>query len=134
MNTELKTVLVVEDERPLLEAIKLKLEKNGFSVVTARNVEQARDYLEEIESIQLIWLDHYLLGKESGLDLFVELKSDESKWKHLPVFVVSNTVSDEKIQSYLKLGAEKYYVKSTSRLKGIVEDIIEHLGDKKTSG
>lgn len=33
------TILVLEDEKPLLEAIKLKLGKNVFDVVTARSVE-----------------------------------------------------------------------------------------------
>jgi hypothetical protein len=32
-----KVVLVVEDEKPLLEAIKIKLEKNGFEVIHVKN-------------------------------------------------------------------------------------------------
>jgi DNA-binding NtrC family response regulator len=36
-----KTILVVEDEKPLADAVKKKLEISGFDVVTARNVEQA---------------------------------------------------------------------------------------------
>ena len=33
-----KVILVVEDERPLLEAVQDKLEKNEFDVLTARTV------------------------------------------------------------------------------------------------
>jgi DNA-binding response OmpR family regulator len=35
-----KTILVIEDERPLLNAINAKLEKSGFGVIAARSVEQ----------------------------------------------------------------------------------------------
>lgn len=120
------TILVLEDERPLLEAIKKKLELNNFTVVTARSVEQAEEYIKDIENVQAIWLDHYLLGKESGLDLVVRLKEDEVS-KNIPIFVVSNTASPDKIQSYVQLGVNKYYTKSNFRLDQIIKDIQEQL-------
>lgn len=118
-----KTILVIEDERPLLEAIKAKLEKNGFNVVTARSVEQGLDYLEDLERVDAIWLDHYLLGKEDGLDFVTKLKSHNGKWKQIPIFVVSNTASPAKVQSYIRLGISKYYVKAEHRLDAIIKDI-----------
>ena len=42
-------VLVVEDEKPLLGAIDKKLRLNNFSVVKARSVKQALDYLDNLE-------------------------------------------------------------------------------------
>lgn len=117
------TILVIEDERPLSEAIKMKLENNGFTVITARTVEQALNYLEDIENIEAIWLDHYLLGKEDGLDLVSKIKQDGAKWKKLPIFVVSNTATPDKIQSYIRLGISKYYVKAEHRLDGIINEI-----------
>jgi CheY-like chemotaxis protein len=119
---EQKTILVVEDEKPLLEAIHIKLEKSGFSVVTARTAEQAYGLLEDLAKIDIIWLDHYLLGKENGLDLVVKIKNDE-KYKNIPIFIVSNTASAEKVQSYINLGVNKYYIKSNYRLDNIIEDI-----------
>lgn len=123
MSHEGKTVLVVEDEQPLLFAIKAKLEHSGFQVVTARSVEQASGYLEDVPTIDVIWLDHYLLGKESGLDFLVKCKSETSWCKHIPVFVVSNTASRDKVQAYIKLGATKYYVKAEHRLDEIIGEI-----------
>lgn len=121
-------ILVVEDERPLLEAVHLKLEKMGFEVVTARSVEQAEGYVRDGVKIDAIWLDHYLFGKETGLDFVAHLKSDE-KTKHIPIFVVSNTASQEKQQSYMRLGAVKYYVKSDHRLDAIIGDIKSFLAN-----
>jgi len=94
--SEAKNILVVEDEKPLLEVIKIKMEKCGCSVVTARSVEQAIEYLKDGMKVDIIWLDHYLLGKENGMDLVAKLKAEGSEWKDIPIFVVSNTASDDK--------------------------------------
>lgn len=119
-------VLVVEDEIPLQKAIRVKLEKNNFSVVTARTVKHAFAQLESEEKIDLIWLDHYLLGKDNGLDFLIQVK-DGVRFKDIPVFVVSNTATPEKLSSYIKFGAEKYYTKSDYKLGQIIGDIIEAL-------
>jgi len=118
-----KTILVIEDERPLVAAIEIKLEKNGFSVITARTIEQGMDYLEDVLEIDAIWLDHYLLGGKTGLDLVAKLKSEDSKWKKIPIFVVSNTASSNNVQSYMRLGVSKYCVKAEHRLDEIIGEI-----------
>ena len=123
MPNEQKIILVVEDERPLANAIKAKLEKSGFAVITARTVEQALNYLEDLERVDVIWLDHYLLGKEDGLDFVTKIKSQDGKWKKIPIFVVSNTASPAKVQSYILLGISKYYIKAEHRLDEIVSGI-----------
>jgi CheY-like chemotaxis protein len=121
------TILVLEDEHPLLQAIKIKMENLGLNSVTARTVSQALSYLEELQSVDAIWLDHYLLGKESGLDFVAQIKKDESVWKNIPIFVVSNTASDDKINSYFHFGVKNYYVKTNYRLDQIITDIKNYL-------
>jgi len=115
-------ILVVEDEMPLQNAIRMKMEKNDFSVVTARNVDQAKNHLQDLPRIDVIWLDHYLLGTETGLDFVAWLK-EQPTFKAIPIFVVSNTASADKVKTYLSLGVEKYYTKSNFRLEQIIEEI-----------
>ena len=122
-----KTILVVEDERPLVQAIQTKLENNGFTVVTARTVDQGLDYLENIEKIDAIWLDHYLPGEKTGLDFVAILKKDDSIWKNLPIFIVSNTASSGNVRSYMRLGISRYCVKAEYRLDQIVKDLSDFL-------
>lgn len=117
-----KNILVVEDELPLLKAIKSKLELNGFEVVTARSVQQALNVIEEIGVFDAVWTDHYLLGNETGLDLVAHLKTSE-KWKDVPIFVVSVTASPHNIDSYLTLGVEKFYTKHEYRIDDIVKEL-----------
>jgi DNA-binding NtrC family response regulator len=143
-----KTVLVIEDERPLLEAINAKLMKSGFNVISARSVEeafnanlkkndvgaitidsieQALNYLESLERVDAIWLDHHLLGDENGLDFVKKFKANGGRWNKIPVFVVSNAASPKTIQSYTRAGVSKYYVKSDHRLDEIIGDIKKYV-------
>lgn len=125
-----KTVLIVEDERPLAVAIKAKMEKKGFTVVLARSVQQALSYLEEGVKIDVIWLDHYLVGVKNGLDLVATIKQAKSKFKKIPIYVVSNTATPDKIKSYLRLGVNKYYTKADTKLEDIIADINKFLISK----
>lgn len=128
MEKQNKIILVVEDEKPLLDAIKIKLEKNGIDVVTARTVEQAKQYVVDLPKIDAIWLDHYLLGKENGLDFVAWCKEDENaKCKLIPIFVVSNTASPDKVATYMSLGAKEYFIKANHRLDEIIAQIGKEL-------
>jgi response regulator of citrate/malate metabolism len=79
--------------------------------------------MQEITSIDAVWLDHYLLGEKTGLDFVAKLKSKKSKWTKIPIFVVSNTASNTNMQSYLRLGVNVYSVKAEHRLDEIANDI-----------
>lgn len=120
------TILVVEDEKPLLDAIGTKLEKSGLEALTARSCEQALGYIEDVPHIDAVWLDHYLLGQQNGLDFVATLKK-QNAYKHIPIFVVTNTGGAEKRQTYLRLGAVQYYIKSNHRLDEIILDIKKFL-------
>jgi len=122
MSTDRKTILIVEDERPLMEAIQATLEKNGYDTLCARTVDQAIDYLKKVATVDAVWLDHYLPGK-NGTELVAYMKVEDSAYKHTPIFLVSNTASPEKVYNYLQLGVDKYFVKAEKRLDDIIKDI-----------
>ncbi len=115
-------VLVVEDEEVLLGLIEKKLERENFEVVGVRTVDDAIKVLEEKGGVDVIWLDHYLLGDKTGLDFVAKIK-EHSQWKNIPIFVVSNTAGPDKRQIYIKLGVTKYYVKSDYHLDQIIDDL-----------
>ena len=122
-----KTILVIEDERPLAKVIGDKLEHAGFDVLTARTVNQGLEYIEEVSSIDAVWLDHYLLGEKTGLDFVAKLKSADSRWRQIPIFVVSNTASRDNLNSYIRLGVNKYSVKADHRLDEMTKEIKDYL-------
>lgn len=129
-----KLVLVVEDEPALCEAIRAKLQLEGATVLTAKSVEEAMAHLEKVKVVDAVWLDHYLFGKESGLDLVMKIKNGEDEWKKIPIYVVSNTASDDKVNTYIQLGIDKYFTKADYRLEQIIEEMVgEHVDEGEGS-
>ncbi len=127
-----RTILVIEDEALLLQAIAKKLEASGYEAITATTGDQAIDYLKNLPELpDAIWLDYYLGEDLNGLDLMNQFKSND-KWSNIPVVVVSNSASDDKIHSMLALGAKKYLLKAEHRLDEIVKTFDEFItSDKK---
>lgn len=117
-----KNILIVEDELPLQKAIAAKLNKSNFNTYLARSVDEAIAHLSR-EKIDAIWLDHYLLGEENGLDFVTRLKLDDSQWKNIPIVVVSNTASPDKVTSYMNLGVNSYFTKADYSLEQIIGDL-----------
>lgn len=118
------SILVVEDEVLLLQAIKKKLEKNNLEVVSATSGAQALDYIDNLEVLpDAIWLDYYLQDME-GLKVLVKIKSIP-EWQNIPVFIVSNSAGQDKIMGMLALGAKEYMVKADHKLDEIVQHVKE---------
>ncbi len=113
--------LVVEDDLSLAEAINKKLQLSGFTTVAARSVDDAL-HLMTVRLPNVIWLDHYLLGEKDGIDFAHAVKANEA-WKAVPMYVVSNTASNDKVATYNELGVNGYYVKADHRLDEIIADI-----------
>ncbi len=117
-----KTVLVVEDERQLANAVKEALAVHDFNVVTARTAEEGIAQLKNLKTVDAIWLDHYLMGTSNGLDFVIQIKSDPN-WSNIPVFIVSNTASQQNVHSYIRLGVTNYYTKADYDIGQIINDL-----------
>ena len=119
--SEIKTILVVEDDKALNKAIVLKLNKHGFNVITVFNAETALKALEENASIVLIWLDVLLPGM-NGFN-FLELIRKNPKYNDKKVVVVSVSGGEDSRQKALKLGAVDYIDKSAYDLDTLVSKV-----------
>lgn len=117
-----RTVLVLEDERQLAMAVRDSLVKRNFHPVVVQTIEDGLNQLKNLEHVDVIWLDHYLLGTGSGVDFVVTVKNNP-QWKNIPIFVVSNTASSENIRSYIQLGVNNYYTKADYNIMQIIDDI-----------
>lgn len=120
-----RSILVVEDEELLSEAIKMKLEQSGYKVLGARTVDQAWDYLQELGPIDAVWLDHFLPEKTG--DELLKLMRKDDRFKDIPVFLVTNSINPETVNKYMKLGITQYYVKVMTKLSKIISMIEANL-------
>lgn len=117
-----KTILVVEDEKQLASAVKDALNAHGFNVVVSSSADDAMEQLKNLGTVDAIWLDHYLMGSSNGLDFVVQVKVNPA-WNEIPVFIVSNTASQQNVHSYIRLGVTNYYTKADYDIGQIISDL-----------
>ena len=128
MSKQNPTIMVVEDEVLLLQAITKKLKLSEMDVLSCSSGQQAVDYLNNIDELpDAIWLDYYLKDM-NGLAFMQELKTNP-KWADIPVLVVSNSASPEKVHNMLGLGAKKYILKAEYRLDEIIAMIRDFIAE-----
>lgn len=130
MTKENPTIMVVEDENLLLQAITKKLKLSDIDVLSCSSGQQAIDYLGSLDELpDAIWLDYYLKDM-NGLAFMQALKADKS-WENIPVLVVSNSASPDKVNNMLGLGAKKYILKAEYRLDEIIAMIRDFITANK---
>lgn len=98
-------LLIIEDDKTILEGLKFCLEKENFTVYTAEN---GKDCLKVIdnEKINLLLLD-INLPDISGLLLYQKIKED----KDIPtIFLTANDLETTTVQA-LDMGADDYITK-----------------------
>lgn len=124
MNATKLKILVVEDEPLLLEAIGKKLQIDQIEAILCSGGNEALQYLKSSKDLpNAIWLDYYLKDL-NGLSFMGKLKQNH-KCENIPVIVVSNSASSEKVNMMLGLGVKKYLLKAEYRLEDIVNIIKE---------
>lgn len=115
-----KKILIIEDERVLLKALKTELEELKYKVFFSTDGKKGL-FLVKKEMPDLILLD-LILPKMDGFKVLEEIKNNP-KIKNIPVIIISNLGEDENIEKGMEMGAADYFVKASSSLKEIVEKI-----------
>jgi CheY-like chemotaxis protein len=128
MSKDSTTIMVVEDETLLLQAISKKLKLSGLDVISCASGQQAIDYLTSLDELpSAVWLDYYL--KDMNGLAFMQTIKDNPAWRGIPVVCVSNSMSPEKVHNMLALGAKKYILKAEYRLDEIITIVQELIKD-----
>lgn len=130
------TILVVDDEQPIIELIRYNLQKEGFTVLAAENGERALE-LARTEKPNLIILD-LMLPDMGGFDVCRILRND-AVTAHIPIIMATAKTSDSDIVSGLELGADDYITKPFSpkvlvaRVKSALRRFQEQNGQDRAS-
>ena len=104
-------ILIVDDERDIVELIKYHLEREGFSVIYSYNGEDALQRARR-ESPDLVILDLMLPGLD-GLEACRLLKRS-SETRHIPIIMLTAKTGETDIVVGLELGADDYVTKPFS--------------------
>lgn len=97
-------ILIVEDEKPISELMRLSLTKAGYSCHCAYDGAQAADILEK-EIFDLVLLD-VMLPKYSGFELMEYIRPSGTP----VIFITARNSVDDRVKG-LHMGAEDYIVK-----------------------
>ncbi len=98
-------VLVVDDDREIVRAIAILLEKEGYRVLCAYDGQQALDMLAG-HGIELLLLD-VMMPRLDGLSTLMKLREK----KNIPVIVLSAKSEDTDKVLGLSMGADDYVAK-----------------------
>jgi DNA-binding response OmpR family regulator len=117
----MQKILVVEDDKYLSGAYKVKLLKMGFEVRTAADGEEALAVMKEEFAPDLILLD-LVMPRKDGFATLEEIKKND-KWKSIPVLIATNLGQKEDVERGMKLGAIDYLVKTDTSVDDFVNKV-----------
>lgn len=119
-----KRVCVIDDDEDIREAYLLKLNLEGFEVVTAENGAVGLERIRETKP-DIILLD-LMMPVKSGLDVLKELEADAALSK-IPVVVLSNIDNEDAFKEVGEHNTRFYLVKSLTTLQKATDIIREVL-------
>lgn len=101
-------ILFVDDEEFLLISSKNMLEEWGYSVIIAKNGEEALQIFQEKQSqIHIVILD-LIMPQMSGYETFIKMKEINPNTK---IIITSGFGQDQRVQKLLELGADGFIQK-----------------------
>ena len=108
---EKQRVLVVDDDREIVNAIAINLQNEGYAVLKAYDGLQALDMISS-QSVHLIILD-VMMPKLDGLSTMLKVREE----KNIPVIILSAKSEDTDKVLGLSMGADDYVTKPFNRME-----------------
>jgi CheY-like chemotaxis protein len=121
-----KTILFIEDDKPIAEMYARVLEREGYQVEFAYN---GVDGLNKAKSkhYDLILLD-IMMPEKTGIEVLQELRGADGKGSpDTKIVILTNLAQDKTSQEALKAQADGYIIKADivpSQLAGIISKLV----------
>ena len=127
--TQQTSVLIIEDEENISEAIQYNLRQNGYQVLAAEDGLKGLGIIEN-NRVDLLILDIMLPGMD-GLDVCKEMR----KTSNMPIIMLTAKIEESNKVVGLELGADDYVTKpfSMSELLARVKSLLRRSNMNSTS-
>ncbi len=123
-----KRILIIEDEKDLLESFSEILTDNGYEVVKSEDGYSGLDKIKNrTKDFDVILLDLMMPGMD-GLEILRTIKNDPEVYGSTPIVVLTNMSSERVIKETFELGATSYLIKSELEYQDLVLEINKILG------
>jgi DNA-binding response OmpR family regulator len=118
------TILIVEDEPALLNALTIKFKNEGFATSEAHNGKEGLDHA--LSSHPSAILLDIVMPIMDGMTMLKKLREDN--WgKDVPVLILTNLSDNKKIAEAMEQNTFDYLVKSNWTLDDVVNKVREKL-------
>ena len=114
------TVLLVEDDKMIIDMYTLKFTQEGYEVIQAENGQDGID-LASVKNPDIILLD-IILPQVDGFTVLKTLKSNP-KVKDIPVVLLTNLGQDGDVKKGLEMGAVDYLIKANFTPSQVVDKV-----------
>ncbi|MES2953599.1 MAG: response regulator [Patescibacteria group bacterium] len=106
------SILIVDDDKFLLDMYAMKFTETGYTVATAPNAQEALERLSKDEAApDIVMLDIVMPGMD-GFELLTEIKKRKLA-KDSSLIVLSNLGQKEDIDKGVALGVDGYIIKAS---------------------
>ncbi len=122
-------ILVVDDDKFLLDMYSLKFGEQKFEVTTAANGEEALDQVEKGLRPDIFLVD-LLMPHIDGFELVAKLK-EQGVTTDAAVVILSNLGSKDDVEHGLSLGVDGYIIKATATPSEVVAKVLDIVNHKK---
>lgn len=128
MSAQMKRILIVEDESPLLDSYAEIVQAAGFTPLKAPDGYHGLDMLSKgLGQIDLVLLDLMMPGVD-GLEVLKTIKNNEEKYGSMPIIILTNMTSESVIKEAFGMGASSYLVKADLDYSGLLRELDKFLG------
>lgn len=121
-----KTILFIEDDKPIAEMYARVLEKEGYEVDFAYDGAEGLKKLAA-KSYDLVLLD-IMMPQKTGIEVLQEMRGEDGKGApQTKILILTNLAQDKTSQEALKSQADGYIIKADivpSQLVGLVEKLM----------
>ncbi|WP_075186246.1 Hpt domain-containing protein [Teredinibacter haidensis] len=100
-----KTIMVVDDSVTVRKVTSRFLEREGFNVMTAKDgVDALRTLQDELPDLMLLDIE---MPRMDGFEVAKNIRTT-SRWKHLPIIMITSRTGDKHREHAMELGVNKY--------------------------
>ncbi len=123
-----KKILIVEDEKSLLDSYAELVESAGHVAMKAADGYQGLDLLaNNLDQIDIVLLDLMMPGVD-GLEVLKTIKNNEDKYGKMPIIILTNMTSESVVKEAFNIGATSYLVKTDLDYEGLVKELDKFIG------
>ncbi len=125
-NNQLK-ILIIDDDRFLLDMYSLKFKKYGLEVDTSSNSEKALEKLKIPEAYDIVLLDIIMPGMD-GLELLKHMRENKMAPNAVVIMLTNQADDFEKAKA---LDVSGYIIKATTIPSEVVEQVLKIYKNKQ---